>query len=593
MLQPTWIDIDKSDPVGSIISKSLDLAPVDSYVPSLVAPFETRPDSADLGWRGEFWGKWALGVIDSIPFSPTDKNLELLHESVQRICQTQEANGYIGTYSETTRSSGFDIWNIKYTLWALASYTQKFNNVDSRAAVVQIIDYLCSLLPNLGPDGFLGKSIEQLQGAGIASMLDPLHLVYSELGVEQAEEIAKQILGELSGELPTSAGLGGFLQAGWDHKSPKSWPGAKAYELMATIEGVLKWGVTYSDTNLVERMIHRVRMIHESEILITGSGSSFELFTDGVLRESADILRPQETCVTVYWMRLCETAWTITSDPFFLDQLSQSLHNALLASVDEDASWWSYFCPLKGGSEASHLQFPEIRTSCCVSNGPRGLFSLARWAVLMDNSKLRVNCIIPGSFSFTDSQGTKNARISTGSSQEEFKTELRVEVTGIAATTLLLPRWSAESSNADTRSAEFTGSFDVQLTSAPKLVKNSFRSDVVSIACGPYVYALDGKSIPAAPKYLWMLDKQITSSATDEGQLVLAIEFENRPSHYFNFSTHVLNLRPYFALARQSRVVSIESRYLVWIPQPLVVGSFDAFGEIQTEGSAVANLAKA
>lgn len=585
------IEVNPDHPIGQALASVIRREPKSELVGSLVNPFVNFGDSEDAGWRGEFWGKWALGVIESLPFSPPAKTKDLLRKSVRQIIETQQPDGYIGTYSNEHRWSGFDLWNTKYTMWALAAYGYTFQDGPAAHAASRLLEKVKALALSPSSKGVLGHSIEQLAGAGVASMLDPLHFMFTKLKLSSARDVAEVILAELAGEAPTTAALGGFFDDYWDEKPPISWPGAKAYELMATIEGVLKWASLLGNKGLVEKMLQRVRRIIDEEIFITGSGSSFELFSSARQREGSVILQPQETCVTVYWMRLCETAGNISDDPLFYSHLSRSIHNALLAAVDDDGSWWSYFCPLIGQSSPSHRQFDEISTSCCVSNGPRGLFSLARWAITFDQGELRLNVPIPGRYSFSPAEELPSEFLEVEVTQDASNPHLvHVRSTPERFIQSQIPRPGDDATH---RVDETAGVLSVSPYSKNiTLVSHPYRSDIWAMELGPYVFCLDSGSLPEEPHYLWRLDSMTFQSDGSLHTGRINVDFENRPSHYFNFTKRNLTFKPYHLLARESRRKQSNTCYRVWLEDPLVVTTFDACGEVPSTPKSITQLAK-
>lgn len=585
---PTSVKVDPEHPIGQAITSVLHADLSNEFIESLIGPFRCSGDSDDAGWRGEFWGKWALSVIESMPFSPPERTLELLSMSVREVVTTQQVDGYIGTYGSQRRWSGFDLWNTKYTMWALAAYGKTFRDDSAVNAASRLLELVKGLAHSTTSTGFIGHSIAQLEGAGVASMLDPLHYMYTELGLSSARDVAETILAELEGKAPTKVALGGFLVEHWDEKPPVSWPGGKAYELMATLEGVLKWASLLGNDALVDRMLKRVRLIIDEEVFITGSGSSFELFSSGRRREASPILQPQETCVTVHWMRLCETAGLISGEPLFYDQLSRSVHNALLAAVDEDGKWWSYFCPLAGRSAPSHRQFGEIPASCCVSNGPRGLFSLARWAVLLDREQLNVNLPIPGRYSFERLAEDTPSHLEVEISRVPDDPNM-VHIISQPQTTLNVPAQISKKGEIPSIDGACEGLTQALHPQGINILGHPHRTDVWAMEVGPFVFALDGRSLPPSPHYLWTRNSLVLQSAGPLDTWQVTADFENRPSHYFNFSKVSAVFRPYYVLARASRK-DVDARYRVWIENPLVVSTFDALGEILLASQSVDQL---
>ena len=141
--------------------------------------------------------------------------------------------------------------------------------------------------------------------------------------------------------------------------------------------------------------------------MIHGSGSNQELWCDGARIQTETMEQPVETCVTATWMKLCDQLLRLTGDPVWADQLEISLYNALLGAMTPDGAWWAYFSPLSGQRVPSHYQHDDCQLSCCVANGPRGLFLTPRWAVMGCKTGIVLNLYSPGSATQKLADGTE------------------------------------------------------------------------------------------------------------------------------------------------------------------------------------------
>ncbi len=83
---------------------------------------------------------------------------------------------------------------------------------------------------------------------------------------------------------------------------PQNWwtceNGQKAYEMMSCYDGLLEWYRITRQPHHLQAVINTVRSILDDELLLTGSGSSFECWYHGQERQTEPTMHMQETCVT-------------------------------------------------------------------------------------------------------------------------------------------------------------------------------------------------------------------------------------------------------------------------------------------------------
>jgi DUF1680 family protein len=83
-----------------------------------------------------------------------------------------------------------------------------------------------------------------------------------------------------------------------------------------------------------------------------------------------------ETCVTVYWMRLCHQLLRLTGEVKYADELERSLYNAIFGALKPDGRFFEYF-PRFNGTRNPKVNYSfnikGFDLSCCTANGPTGL----------------------------------------------------------------------------------------------------------------------------------------------------------------------------------------------------------------------------
>jgi DUF1680 family protein len=87
----------------------------------LLSGFESRPGIHP--WQGEHVGKWLHAATLAYEQTHDERLSKTMKEIVARLLETQEPNGYLGTYSENERfyavpddKRSWDIWTHRYNL---------------------------------------------------------------------------------------------------------------------------------------------------------------------------------------------------------------------------------------------------------------------------------------------------------------------------------------------------------------------------------------------------------------------------------------------------------------------------------------------
>ena len=81
--------------------------------------FAGAVDDADLGWRGEYWGKLMRGACMTWTYTGDEALYQILSEAVDRLLAHQDLDGRIATYSREKEFQGWDLWCRKYVLLGL------------------------------------------------------------------------------------------------------------------------------------------------------------------------------------------------------------------------------------------------------------------------------------------------------------------------------------------------------------------------------------------------------------------------------------------------------------------------------------------
>ena len=150
---------------------------------TFVNQFRTQPDSADNGWRGEFWGKMMRGASITYQYTQNEKLYKILTNTVRDLLSTQDEQGRIATYSANAEFKGWDMWCRKYVMMGLEYYYRicKDEALKERivAALTKQADYI---LDHVGPASEgkipITDTSDMFGGINSSSILEPMLFLY-------------------------------------------------------------------------------------------------------------------------------------------------------------------------------------------------------------------------------------------------------------------------------------------------------------------------------------------------------------------------------------------------------------------------------
>jgi DUF1680 family protein len=142
---------------------------------------------------------------------------------------------------------------------------------------------------------------------------------------------------------------------------------AKAYEMLANLNGIAKLYRLTGDKNLLKPVLIAWEDIVKNRLYITGTASSFEVFKGNDIFPASDKDNMGEGCVTVEWIRFNQNLLDITGQLKYEEQIEKSIYNQLFAAENPESGCVSYYTPLMGVKPYS------CNITCCTSSVPRGI----------------------------------------------------------------------------------------------------------------------------------------------------------------------------------------------------------------------------
>lgn len=380
---------------GEKINACIEKRVIGQDVNHLVVPFYDKTETRR--WQSEFWGKWMLGAVLSYRYCQEAVLMDSLQHGVKSLLGSQLPNGYIGNYAEEAQLQQWDIWGRKYSMLGLLAYYDLTRDKKVLDAACRVADHL---MTQVGPGKANIVQTGNYFGMASSSVLEPIIFLYRRTGEKRYLDFAEYIVTQL--ETPKGPQLLSKAEAGipvaerFPHPATmqKSWfspdNGQKAYEMMSCYEGLLELYKVTGNQRYLTVVEKTVRSIIDTEINIAGSGSAFECWYHGKAQQTRPTYHTMETCVTMTWMKLCQSLLRLTGDPLYADQIELTAYNALLASMKDDASQIAKYSPLEGQRHPGEEQC-GMHINCCNANGPRAFALLPQFAVMGGQREIFIN----------------------------------------------------------------------------------------------------------------------------------------------------------------------------------------------------------
>ena len=389
----------------------------------LLGGFQNRPGKQ--AWVGEHVGKWLHAATLAWAYTKSEALRAKLDRVVSALIATQQPDGYMGTYADDahwgmSRDQKWDVWVHKYDLIGLITYHTYTSNQPALEAAKKIGDLLVKTFGRAGEGEIKLDLNERSAHAGMAagSILEPMVLLYRATGDEKYLDFARYIVERWEDENGPK-----LISSLTNAKSVKQTANAKAYEMMSCLVGLCELYRATGETRYVTPVINAWNDIAASQLLITGSGSSGEYWTEARAFLSSQKDRVAETCVTVTWVQLTQQLLRLTGEARYADELEKTFYNHLAAAQHPDGAAWAYFTALDGKKPY------QTEQNCCASSGPRGWAMLPTLAYMTSDDGLVINFFTPG-----------EARVKIGGEDVTIKQETQYPANGRVAITVSAPK---------------------------------------------------------------------------------------------------------------------------------------------------------
>ena len=345
----------------------------------------------DMFATGEFWGKLMRASCLICSYTEDSELRAIVDEAARDMLSLQREDGCLSTCPVSTQpngSNGSDLWERKYALMGLLAYYELTGSTEALDACVRLVRYTNSQVGK-PPKTPITKTGWAFCGIESSSILEPVMRVYHITGEPAALELGTYIVesGCCDRENIFEAIRAGKspMEIGWNGVATESI--AKAYEMMSCFEGLCEYHRATGDKQALDTVKLFWDKVIEEEITLLGSGGADAPFNLGpgtgeqwnrtrYEQTNPDIDLMMETCVTVYWMRLCHQMLRLTGEVKYADELERSLYNAIFGALKPDGRFFEYFPRFNGMRNPKvnySFNIKGFDLSCCTANGPTGL----------------------------------------------------------------------------------------------------------------------------------------------------------------------------------------------------------------------------
>lgn len=350
-----------------------------------VEQFRTAPDDADLGWRGEYFGKMMRGACMTYQYTKNEKLYDVLSLVIAQMLEAQDRDGRFSTYSVACELKGWDMWCRKYVLLGFLHFHEICTDPSLRsrieAAMERHLDYIIAHV-GTGDKKALAETSHRWGAINSASILEPVMKMYCLTGREAYLDFARYIVDFL-----TNSSSNIITLALENKRMPYEYPITKAYEMMSCFEGLLEYYRATGEEKWKNAVILFVDSVIRSEITLIGcAGCRSEQFNHSVAMQTDTEYKGimQETCVTVTWMKLCNQLLMLTGQAKYADQIERSFYNALYGAINHRGIVTGYggflfdsYSPLtlgqRGRSVGGYKSIGDGKFyGCCVAIGAAG-----------------------------------------------------------------------------------------------------------------------------------------------------------------------------------------------------------------------------
>lgn len=432
-----------------------------------VRQYKIKSDSANRGWRCEYFGKMMRGACLVFRATRDERLYAALKAAVEDLLTAQDDDGRFSTYTEETELSGWDMWGRKYIMLGLEFFLTICHEKELEERVTKALcRHADRIIEKTGTgEGKIpvSSTSDFWMGVNALSILEPFVKLYILTGEKRYLDYSAELVAD--GE---NLGSRIFTLAAEDRLDPYEYPETKAYETMSCFQGLAEYYFVTHEEKYRLAVINFAKRLLRTDVTVIGCcGCTHELFDHSAFAQTDDEFSGimQETCVSVTLIGFCMQLLRLTGDPLYADTAEISLfndwlgalntHKNILSMKSKDGSIYSAFLPFDSysplrdgvrGKKVGGFQRMENGSfyGCCACIGAAGIGYIAGESLILRGGSLYLNFYEDGKYLLTfDDEKVTELSVSGGYPYRgEVKVKLSGDTSGIEKLFLRIPEYS-------------------------------------------------------------------------------------------------------------------------------------------------------
>ena len=363
-------DLNEESYLGKRFLSSIDNRLLTIDLEAILEPYRHRPGAQE--WIGEHIGKYLHAATLSYRHSKNKALKERIDYAASELMKCQLPDGYLGTYEDEKRWTSWDVWSHKYNLIGLLSYYEVTGNEQALASCKRMADLLTK---TFGP----GKKDIIASGTHVGmaptSVLQPLVKLYEITQKEAYLQFCHYLVDSWEQENGPKI-ISSLLSTGNVFKTANN----KAYEMMSDLVGLIDLYKVSGNPDYLTVVENAWKDITNHRLYLHGTTSYEEHFQEdhdlnpeGKYQREAKFSGPGEGCVSVTWLQMNLRLLELTGNQKYVDQIENTIYNAILPAQNPNNGEVCYFLPLIGRKRYGEVGFSPSHICCCSSSIPRGV----------------------------------------------------------------------------------------------------------------------------------------------------------------------------------------------------------------------------
>jgi len=334
---------------------------------------EERKKNSTTDWYGEHGGKWLYTTALAAERTGDQSLKALLLKTADYLVNTQEADGYLGSYSQELRITNkesklhkrsWDTWALSCMVMGLLEVDRYFPQQRYRTAATKIGELLLKTFGE-GSNNITNYGTRYGYSATIA--LEPVVELYKVTGDKRYLDFAQLIVKQVE----EKEGLR-LIASMLNDRDVETVADGKAYQIIWNVTGLAKLYEITGTPDYLKAIQKAWQNIKDYHLTITGGpwggiGKHKECFNTKGYWDPYGFI---ETCSTMSWIQLNKQLLHLTGDAKYAQEIECSAYNALLGAQFSNGIDWSYHTFTNGKKHVANFN------DCCPSSGVMALEEL-------------------------------------------------------------------------------------------------------------------------------------------------------------------------------------------------------------------------